>query len=62
MKTFLAVLLLEVLTTGFFYHRISGDTQDGDISLGILFWLMVCIYVSLDLFWVLILLWLNGRW
>lgn len=57
MKAFLIALLFEAVTTGAFFKRISSDTNDGDIGLGVLFWTMLFVYALVDGAWLGILLW-----
>jgi predicted permease len=57
MVAFLVALVFEILTAWLFFRRIVTDTSDGDIGLGILFWLMVALYVLADGAWAGILIW-----
>jgi hypothetical protein len=61
MKTLLALLValvFEAVTTRLFFLRITvGSQGDGDLGLGLLFWVMVAAYALVDLVLVGVLLW-----
>lgn len=60
MKIFLIVLLLELITSWYLFHHIDGDTSDGDLGWGIAFYLLMLVFVVVDVIWVVILLWRSS--
>jgi len=53
----LIALVLEIITAGWLFYRIKGDTTDGDVGLGLLFWALCILYVAIDAAWFAILVW-----
>ena len=59
MKAFSITLVVEFVTGIIFWRELERHDYDGNFYLGLYFWLMVVVYIVVDLMWAIFLVWLH---